>query len=162
MNWHEAYLEQARSDYEMYLKLNDPAIEDCHRLHYLQMTTEKLSKALMLTFSFQQAAPIKTHKALVKMLQVIKGRPEIRRQLGYSNHISFKSYIDGLLPFADQIEKLAPALAMDQQNPEYPWCHLHSSDVIAPSKHSFEAFNPKNSKSRQFMYLLKSLLKITL
>lgn len=162
MKWHEAYFEQARSDHEIFMKLNDPSVEDCHRLHYLQMTTEKLSKALMSNFSNQNTAPIKTHKSVVKMLKVIKQRPEISRQLRYRNHASFSSYINGLLPFAEQVERLAPALAMDQENPEYPWQYLHSSDVIAPSKHSFKVFDPKSSKVGQFTNLLRSLLKISL
>jgi len=46
--WHDGYLEQARSDWGMYNRLQDSSGTTCHTLHYLQMTTEKLGKAFLL------------------------------------------------------------------------------------------------------------------
>jgi hypothetical protein len=46
--WHDGYLEQARSDWDVYGTLSIGSVPDCHALHYLQMATEKLSKALLL------------------------------------------------------------------------------------------------------------------
>ena len=47
MDWRTAYLEQAKSDYAMLLKLNRDEAPLCHRLHYLQMTTEKMAKGFL-------------------------------------------------------------------------------------------------------------------
>lgn len=40
----EAFYRQARCDYEILLLLNREGAATCQRLHYLQMSTEKLSK----------------------------------------------------------------------------------------------------------------------
>jgi hypothetical protein len=39
--WDNAYLEQAKSDWEIYQVLIKKSHPACHELHYLQMTTEK-------------------------------------------------------------------------------------------------------------------------
>jgi hypothetical protein len=81
MDWHEAYLVQARSDYAVLRGLGLQNADYCHRLHYLQMASEKLAKAMLTAPGDDQAAPI-SHVMFVRMLQVLKGRPEIRRQMG--------------------------------------------------------------------------------
>ncbi len=48
--WYNGYLEQARSDWKAYNILQVAPISNCHALHYLQMTTEKLGKALLLAY----------------------------------------------------------------------------------------------------------------
>jgi hypothetical protein len=45
MTWRDAFLKQAHSDYSVYKKLNELRLPLCHKLHYLQMATEKLAKA---------------------------------------------------------------------------------------------------------------------
>ena len=48
LDWRTAYFQQAKSDYEMLLKLlSEEDIPPCQSLHYLQMTTEKLAKGLL-------------------------------------------------------------------------------------------------------------------
>jgi hypothetical protein len=42
--WQLAFLRQARSDWETYQRIDDPTWPTCHRLHFLQMATEKLAK----------------------------------------------------------------------------------------------------------------------
>ena len=45
MTWSEAFILQARSDYAIFKSLGgSPDTPECHRLHYLQMATEKLTK----------------------------------------------------------------------------------------------------------------------
>jgi hypothetical protein len=49
MTWREAFRQQALSDYAVFRHLTRVAdIPVCHRLHYLQMATEKLAKSLLL------------------------------------------------------------------------------------------------------------------
>jgi len=47
MTWHEAYMEQARSDYAVRQLLNRARVEYAHQLHYLQMFTEKFAKGFL-------------------------------------------------------------------------------------------------------------------
>lgn len=59
---------------------------------------------------------------LVRLMQTLKGRPMVRRQLRFEDAIVFKQYIDSLLDLADRVERLAPrAAGTSQPNPEYPW-----------------------------------------
>jgi len=43
--WSEAFLAQAKSDWQIYEHLEKTSFSKCHALHYLQMATEKLAKA---------------------------------------------------------------------------------------------------------------------
>ena len=47
-DWRSAYFQQAHSDYRLFQKI---AIQEdvplCHKLHYLQMTTEKMAKGFL-------------------------------------------------------------------------------------------------------------------
>ena len=158
MDWREAFLLQARSDFAVLIKLNKSAVEDCHRLHYLQMAAEKLGKA-MLSRPGSMLPPVTTHAAFARMLQVLKSSPEVRRHLGFNDPAIFKRYIDSLLPLAERIERLAPALAgMKQPNPEYPWADAVVGEVFAPAAFAFTEFNPKRAQMIKMMELMQSLL----
>ena len=118
MGWREAFLAQARSDHAIFFRLNDANVEYCHRLHYLQMACEKLAKGFLTPLS-SATPPEPTHAVLVRMLQVLKTRPDVRRRLGFQDAARFRNYINSLLEVADKIEKLAPDLAgFSQPNPE--------------------------------------------
>src|SRR5690349_17478881 len=110
MSWRDAFLRQARSENAVRLRLNDPEVEYSHRLHYTQMVAEKLAKGLQVRPDETDPPPT-THRALVRLLQVLKGRAEARRQLGYGDAAVFKAFIDSILPLAAEIEGLAPAVA---------------------------------------------------
>ena len=43
----ELWWRQARSDHALFVRLRRIGAEECHLLHYLQMATEKLSKAYL-------------------------------------------------------------------------------------------------------------------
>lgn len=107
----------------------------------MQMVSEKSGKAMLTPAGSMTPAPPK-HTALVRMLQQIKGRPEIRRQLGYSNANAFRSYIDSLLPLAWRIEQLAPKKEdVVKPNPEYPWyTDTTKTQVVAPADYQFPKF----------------------
>ncbi len=160
MDWHDAFREQARSDHVILGRLADPAVEYCHRLHYLQMTAEKLAKSL-LTPPGSAAPPPTSHAAFVRMLQVLKARPEIRRQLGFDDAAQFKSYIDSLLDLAGKIEGLAPAQAgLTHPNPEYPWGDVSTDQVQVPARFAFPEFDPRKPKMIKIHQLLRDLLRI--
>jgi hypothetical protein len=110
MNWHEAFLKQARSKDRIRRLLNRPDIEYSHRLHYLQMVTEKLAK-WMLADPADSEPPPAVHNAIVRLLQTIKGRPDLRKRLGYSDASIFRAFINSMLDLAGRVEGLAPSSA---------------------------------------------------
>lgn len=160
MSWREAFLKQARSENQIRLLLDDPAIEYSHRLHYLQMVTEKLSKGMMAN-ALDPEPPTPTHLAFVRLLQVLKGRPDIRAQLGYSDSAVFRKFINSLLGMAMQIERLSPAAAgPNHPNPEYPWRDQVTGRVLAPADFEFSLFDPTNPKMIKLEKLLNALLQV--
>ena len=74
------YLVQARSDWALYEFLKTQPI--CHRLHYLQMCTEKLAKAF---FWRSTGAGNLNHTAFVKFLRALKSQSKVARELHYGN-----------------------------------------------------------------------------
>ncbi|GAF97798.1 unnamed protein product, partial [marine sediment metagenome] len=70
MAWDEAYLEQARSDWQMHDVVRQSSAATCHRLHYLQMTTEKLGKAGRLRAGANLATLRRSHRGFVRFLQL--------------------------------------------------------------------------------------------
>lgn len=162
MTWREAFLRQAESDYRVFQRFNrsGDSVPVCQQLHYLQMSTEKLAKAL----SCPQGGdpPKTTHAAFARFLRISKGRPELQRALGYEgNHNAFVSYIDSLLPLAERIEALAPeGKRLDRPNPEYPWNSLASS-VVAPVDHGFEDIWGDVSGINKLKMLIAHLLRIS-
>jgi hypothetical protein len=124
------------------------------------MVAEKLSKGLQADPDDPDQPPV-SHHALVRMLRVLKGWPEVRRRLGYSDAAAFRSFVDSLLPLAGEIESLAPSAAgLNRPNPEYPWKDAATGVVRAPADFPFEAFSPNDPRMVKFEKLLNSLLQV--
>lgn len=141
-------------------KLATARVEYSHQLHYLQMVTEKLAKAMLTPVGSLDPAPT-SHTAFVRMLQSLKGRPEVRHQLGFTDTALFRSYIDSLLGIADQIQRLSPDRAgLKQPNPEYPWQSPGTTDVITPAEYDFPEFNPRSAKMIKVDRLIDDMLRI--
>lgn len=157
MNWRQAFLEQARSDNAVRKLLNDQGKEYSHQLHYLQMTAEKLAKG----YESDPDPPRKTHKALVRTLQTIRKWPPIRKQLGCRCEADVHAFIKSVLPLAERLERLAPALAgPNGPNPEYPWKDGFSGEIRVPASFEFEDFNPRKPQMARLVKLLDILLRI--
>ena len=139
MTWQDGYLRQAESDYSIYSDLNKRRAPLCHRLHYLQMASEKLAKSFLCHGRHKPYK--KTHYALVRFLNSTKGHPSIPRLLGYSkNRLAYCAYIDSILDVAKRIENLAPAGGIyDKFNPEYPWKDIFGK-IQVPSDYPFIEF----------------------
>ena len=74
--WRTAFLKQARADYALFRTLEgDGTVPVCHKLHLLQMATEKLAKA-SLTPPGQR--PLRTHNAFVKFVQAAATNATLR------------------------------------------------------------------------------------
>ncbi|MGI4789562.1 MAG: hypothetical protein ACRYFS_12005 [Janthinobacterium lividum] len=147
MDWRTAYLEQAKSDYAMLLKLIREEAPQCHRLHYLQMTTEKMAKGF-LTQPGGVRYP-KTHDALVTFIKLSAKRPDIRRVSRFTNANQFAAYAASLLNIAQKVEDLSPE-GGDHPNPEYPW--EEKGMILLPTQF---AFADLDFRSRQVIKLLE-------
>jgi hypothetical protein len=124
MDWRTAYLTQAKSDYAMLLKLIREEAPLCHRLHYLQMTTEKMAKGFLTNKGGTRYA--KTHDAFVKFVRLAGGRPEFRAASHFTQAGAFVAYVTSLLDTAQNVENLSPD-GGDHANPEYPWKNREQS-----------------------------------
>jgi hypothetical protein len=123
-----------------------------------------LGKAFLTPAGSMTPAPM-NHKAFVRMLQQIKTRPEIRRQLGYRNASAFRSYIDSLLNLATRIQRLSPDQAgLTQPNPEYPWwTDATMTQVVAPADYRFPEFDPLQDRCvAKIDKLIGSLLRLAI
>jgi hypothetical protein len=127
----QLYLTQAQSDWKVFHLLRDQPV--CHRLHYLQMCTEKLAKAYFWRGPGGQAIG---HAAFVKFIRSIATRRRIAERLGFTNPTSFAEWIKDVSDLAYELERLAPALAGDGPNPEYSW--PRSEPRHSPVTHDFQ------------------------
>jgi hypothetical protein len=111
---------------------------ECHSLHYLQMVTEKIAKAY---FWRNGSPPPKNHAGFVQFLRFLgqikkpNDRERIANLFTFQRFSDFQNWICAVLPMAYDLERLAPALAKDGPNPEYPW--PHEEPETAPVDHRF-------------------------
>jgi hypothetical protein len=155
--WHSGYLEQARSDWNAYSILQVAPISNCHALHYLQMTTEKLGKALLLAYGTNLDAVRKSHRAFTRFLQIAARNHGLQKELGMTG-LQLRKHVQQLLPIAYEIERLTPALADSGANVEYPW-EAPPGTINVPASYNF----PVNStlqlpKGRNLLKLIKVTL----
>ena len=155
--WHEAFLKQARSDWRTYEAIQGLSLDECQALHYLQMATEKLGKAMLLTEGEDIKKVRMSHKAFIRFLQVSARHPAVREYLGMSAQ-QMRTYIKSLLPLAEEIEKLAPALAQEGPNAEYPW--MDPSGLInVPAFFQFPVTQQlRELRGRKLLRLIRFLL----
>jgi hypothetical protein len=163
VDWQAGFLRQARADFEVVrlLQGQQPPLAVCHLLHYLQMTLEKLSKGMMAAPGLN-SPPARSHKGAARLLQVLakSTNPQAKgfhARLGLGD-AQRRALINGLLPTAEALERLAPALAGEGPNLEYPWLAPHSNSVSTPVGHEFL----EGALSRQKVIKLIELLRVLL
>jgi hypothetical protein len=157
--WANAYLEQARSDWDTYRVITENVCATCQELHYLQMTAEKLSKAALLRSRTTSPDDLRrTHRAFVNFLRFAARNPNLQRTLSMHGR-QLRSYIQGILPIADRIERLAPALAQNGPNAEYPW-EVPSGEVTAPASYTFPVTEElRRPEGRRLLKLTATILE---
>jgi HEPN domain-containing protein len=133
--WSEVFLTQAKSDWQVFEHLEDTDFPKCHALHYLQMATEKLAKAYLLIGQTDIDVVRSSHQALTRYLQALSRNKRLSTALGMTTK-QLRTHVKRLLPLAFEIEKLAPALAKDGSNPEYPW-EAPKGMFHVPAAHQF-------------------------
>jgi hypothetical protein len=134
-NWQKAFLKQARIDWEAYQRTRHEPWPECHRLLFLQMASEKLGKALLIAGHSSLEKITQTHAAFVKFMQIAGNNRKLQKTLGMKKSQQ-RAQFKTLLPFAYEIELLAPALSQHGPNPEYPWQDA-SGKILAPADYSF-------------------------
>jgi hypothetical protein len=138
----QLFLDQARSDYTIFRHLAGRA--QCHRLHYLQMSTEKLAKV----YAWRHGNPPgMSHHHFVNFLKAIESRPDFHEMFGYRQAASFGLLKPLIFDLAIRIERLAPA-GNSGPNPEYPW--PPSSPTTAPARYSFSEWTDWNETRAGF------------
>jgi hypothetical protein len=150
------FLVQARTDFAVFeLLRGQPELPACHALHYLQMATELLGKAHV----WKDGPPAKiSHAALVTFLKSLSANQHAQRQLGYDQqNENWQQLIRKCKPLALQIEKLAPKLALDGPNPEYPW--PRAAPQTAPAEHTFAIWQAleETPAGRSFLSIIRRL-----
>jgi hypothetical protein len=119
----QLFLSQARSDYEIYGSLARRDV--CHRLHYLQMCTEKLSKVW---FWRLMSPPTGGHSTFEPFLRALtsSGRADFHQMFGYTSARRFALQWPAIQDLALKIQNLAPGPV--NPNPEYPWPRNQPTD----------------------------------
>lgn len=161
MTWREAYLQQEKSDFAFFQKLNMSNAAKCHQLHFLQMSSEKLAKAYLC--SPQENEPYRaTHHVLVSFLRTLKLRRDISRLLGYdTKNPHFINYINNLLSVAEKVQNLAPVGSdFSKVNAEYPWRSARNG-LTVPCQFDYDEFYIDDKLNFQrFLDLIAKLLEI--
>lgn len=131
--WH-AFALQAQADYSTYLRLTKVSdAPDCHRLQFLHMACEKLSKACLLRAGFEIR---KTHGYLKTQLPQLARDVLSKRARG----INGAPFIRSVTHIAQELEFLSPARDFGNQRPdncEYPWNTGGTTGWVAPVFHDF-------------------------
>jgi hypothetical protein len=111
------FFAQARSDYRMFRQLRSENQPACHVLHCLQMSTEKLARVYL----WKHGVVKRSHAAFSKFLRSLAGDERVRLELGFKRRDQWSAKLDGVVSLVESIQQLAPDLAGDGPNPEYPW-----------------------------------------
>jgi hypothetical protein len=137
-DWIKAFALQALSDLEVRELLANNGSPKCHRLHYLQMASEKVCKAHLIRENGRES--VKNSHAYVQYTL-----PKLAQYFyGLESTVAAPVWLmAGIKRFARQIELLAPACDDGKARPdnsEYPW--LDGKETVQiPCQHSFPDFD---------------------
>ena len=121
-DWAIGYSRQARADFDTWRSLQESAVvPECHKLIFMQMACEKLTKAHLCQLGSSPHDLEKSHAYIAKNLPIV-----IKQQIAYSgmNPKNAAWIIRHTKHLAQEIELLAPAVQRGGQRPdncEYPW-----------------------------------------
>jgi hypothetical protein len=132
---------QAQSDHALFVQLRRGGSPECHLLHYLQMATEKLSKAYLWRSGH---APPRTHTRFVRFLRALLDRraaelDRIAKILRFNRRQDLENWAPNVLALAYSLQNIAPAEAGNGPNPEYPW--PHEAPIQCPVGHAFDLWS---------------------
>lgn len=130
--------QQAQSDRALFLQLRRVGARECHLLHYLQMATEKLSKAYLWRSG---KAPPKSHTGFVRFLKALLDRRTadlqgVAKALGFARPEDLDRWVAHIQHLAYALQNIAPAEARNGPN---PW--PHEAPVHCPAGHKFSLWD---------------------
>jgi hypothetical protein len=130
--------EQAKSDHATFVYLRQGGVDECHLLHYLQMATEKISKAYLWRSG---TPPPRTHVGLMRFLKALLDRRDtelkgISKAFEFNRPKEMEAWVKQVSPLAYELQNLAPAEAGNGPNPEYPW--PHDKPTNCPAMYTFD------------------------
>jgi hypothetical protein len=125
------------------------------------MATEKLAKAAMLkTRSYDLSYVSTHHEAFTSFLRIQGRNINLQRAIGMTSR-RLGSHILSMLPIAQQIEYLTPAVATakgTRVNVEYPW-EISATVIRAPADHDFSLMQQLTSPTgRSLLHLIELML----
>jgi hypothetical protein len=150
----QLFLDQARSDYEIYGYLSRR--DTCHRLHYLQMCTEKLAKVY---FWRGGVFPGYGHHKFEPFLRALDtNRPDFYLMFGYKELRRFNLQKPSIFNLASRLQNLAPSGGNLGPNPEYPW--PPNRPTQGPLTHAFVEWSDWNESTagRRLRFFVSDLL----
>ena len=151
-DWRSAYFEQAKADYRLFLKIaKQEDVPLCQKLHYLQMTTEKMSKGFLTQPGGGKYS--NTHKAFVDFVNTAAKNKSLRRICHFDQEAEFKAYIRKTCSKAKLVEDLSPEGA-PHPNPEYPW--EINGRILTPVEHDFPNLKLSDNKMQEMLVFLES------
>jgi hypothetical protein len=187
----DKFLAQARSDFkifELLWELDAAAVPSCHALQHFQMSTEKLSKAILMYLGSEtndakvgdEICPAcgrvighrleNSHIAFRNVTHVLK-RGDVARRLGYSENPGyFKRFLESKKTWFRDVEQLCPSIGTEDSgggsngpNVEYPW-QGRDTDLtdtwLVPADYRFTI--SRNLRSRDgidFIAMVRKLLE---
>ena len=140
VDWARSFARQASADLSTWQKLQESeSIPECHKLQFLQMACEKLTKAHLCSAGSDPQDLQASHAYVAKNLHLIIRQQMINSGSGLKNAQWVVQHSKHL---AQEIELLAPAVRRGGQRPdncEYPWedaggqLHVPLDWTFAPS-----------------------------
>lgn len=129
----------------------------CHWIHFLQMATEKMARAHAMDPNSNEQ-PARTHGGFFLLIRTGLANERWQGRLGYAGQSKqYKAILKRLRPLAQQTENMAPALAEDRPNPEYPW-ESPQAKVTAPADYGFPNFTAAGSALPQLLNMVQKIL----
>jgi hypothetical protein len=157
-SYQELWWTQAQSDCAVLALFRRQGLAPCHQLHYLQMVTEKLGRAY---FWRSDAPPPTSHAGFVQFIRFLGGvrkadRQQVADAFSFARFEDFQNWARAVLPLAYALERLAPALAQDGPNPEYPW--PRTAPEFVPATFTFDVWTQLTAtgRGRQFLRIIES------
>src|SRR5688572_30826074 len=112
-NWRAALMEQAESDFMMFETIARlPNTKEFYLIHFLQMATEKLLKALS---SDGINPPEPKHRNIEKFIADARNWSAISAALNFTEHRNFLDFIRGLQPIIERVERYHPQASVQAE-----------------------------------------------
>lgn len=159
--WAKAYARQSLSDFKVFEFLsNSEGIEECHRLHFLQMACEKIAKAYRFRDTTKGSEDLLTsHVGFSTFLRIYLNSTVFQSDYRDRDAL-FRGVSQFSLALAREIERLAPAVDREAFpcNVEYPWEEYDT--IFMPCAFTYPNLQSlKQSKGINFLKIIRKAIE---